>query len=197
MTAAAIRTRVTYLQMLRAPRRRLVDPNRNLQVHQIHAPTVALYRWLYRAVGSELHWFDRLLMTSEELQAILGDEQVDLFTLHLDGHPAGYCELDRRSGDEIELSYFGLFPQFLGRGLGKFFLEWTVCEAWSHHPQRLWLHTCDLDHPAALPNYLKAGFEIYRETWVNQTIIDDAAAFQTDTEVPNEGVFTVSYPRAE
>lgn len=58
---------------------------------------------------------------------------------------------------------FGLVPEFLGQGLGKYFLQWTIDEAWSYHPKRFWLHTCTLDHPTALPNYLKAGLVAYKE----------------------------------
>lgn len=55
-------------------------------------------------------------------------------------------------------------PEFIGQGLGKFFLRWAIERAWGYAPRRLWLHTCSLDHPAALPNYLKAGFAVFKET---------------------------------
>jgi hypothetical protein len=58
---------------------------------------------------------------------------------------------------------FGLIREFIGQGLGKYFLQWTIDKAWSYSPKRFWLHTCTKDHPAALPNYLKAGFAIYKE----------------------------------
>ena len=54
-------------------------------------------------------------------------------------------------------------PDFIGQGLGKWFLQWTIDKAWSYSPQRIWLHTCTLDHPAALPMYKKAGFEVFKE----------------------------------
>jgi catechol 2,3-dioxygenase-like lactoylglutathione lyase family enzyme len=54
-------------------------------------------------------------------------------------------------------------PEFIGQGLGSWFLRWTIEKAWSYQPKRFWLHTCTKDHPAALPNYLKAGFELYKE----------------------------------
>ena len=52
---------------------------------------------------------------------------------------------------------------FIGHGLGTYFLQWTIDMAWSYQPRRLWLHTCTLDHPRALPNYVKAGFQLYKE----------------------------------
>ena len=81
----------------------------------------------------------------------------------MDGAPAGFAELDRRTPSEIELVQFGLLPEFIGQGLGKYFLQRTIDKAWSYNPGHFWLHTCTKDHPAALPNYLKAGFVIYKE----------------------------------
>jgi GNAT superfamily N-acetyltransferase len=59
--------------------------------------------------------------------------------------------------------HFGLMPEFIGQGLGRYFLRWAIGRAWSYGPRRFWLHTDTKDHPAALPNYLKAGFDIYKE----------------------------------
>ncbi len=83
--------------------------------------------------------------------------------MHVDGEPSGFAELDRRQPDEIELVQFGLLPGFIGQGLGKWFLQWTIDKAWSYEPKRFWLHTCTLDHPTALPNYLKAGFALFKQ----------------------------------
>jgi GNAT superfamily N-acetyltransferase len=80
-----------------------------------------------------------------------------------EGVPAGFAELDRRIEGEIEVVQFGLLQEFIGQGLGRYFLQWTIDKAWSYQPRRFWLHTDSKDHPAALPNYLKAGFEIYKE----------------------------------
>ena len=61
----------------------------------------------------------------------------------------------------IEIAIFGLAPQFIGRGLGGALLTHALEEAWGSRPQRVWLHTCTLDHPAALPNYLARGLTIF------------------------------------
>jgi hypothetical protein len=58
---------------------------------------------------------------------------------------------------------FGLIPEFIGQGPGRYFLQWPIDKAWTYQPRRFWLHTCTKDHPAALPNYLKAGFCVYQE----------------------------------
>ena len=74
------------------------------------------------------------------------------------GAPAGYFELRRDRAGGTEIVYFGLLPEFTGRGLGGFLLTMAVERAWSSGTERVWLHTNTLDHPAALPNYLKRGF---------------------------------------
>lgn len=102
-------------------------------------------------------------MSDEALTAIIGDPRDELHVLHVDGPPAGFAELDRRQPHEIELVQFGLMPEFIGQGLGKWFLQWTIDKAWSYDPKRFWLHTCTLDHAAALPNYLKAGFVQFKQ----------------------------------
>ncbi|MBB77250.1 MAG: GNAT family N-acetyltransferase [Planctomycetaceae bacterium] len=197
MATTEIQTKTTYLQMLHRPEGQLANPPESVRIHEILAPSVSFYQALYRCVGSQLHWYDRLVMPASELRRLLADPGVNLFTLQVEGVTAGYCELDCRNPDEIELAYFGLFPQFLGRGLGKFFLRWTVRESWTHRPQRVWLHTCDLDHPAALPNYIKAGFQVYDETWVNQTILDDRTNIVSKAAFANPGPTTLKYPQPE
>jgi len=155
--------KTTYLQML-AYLRRAVPPSREgLTVVHAKRPTVAYYRFLYDAVGRDYDWTSRKKLSDAELAALLNDPRLEVHVLMADGVPAGFAELDRRIEGEIELVQFGLMPEFIGQGLGRFLLQWTIDRAWSYGPRRFWLHTCTNDHPAALPNYLKAGFAIYKE----------------------------------
>lgn len=163
-------TKTTYLEMFAPPATEVAPPRAEVQVRRLFSPSVEEYRALYRGVGSQLNWVDRLVMPDEELRDILSDERVEVHLLEVANEPAGYAELDRRTPGQIELAYFGLFPQFVGQGLGKFFLIWTIQQAWSYQPERVWVHTCDLDHPAALPNYLRAGFKIYDDRVIEQFV---------------------------
>ncbi len=169
-----IPTKTTYLQMLSPPATTIVIPPGGVEVRRLESPSVEEYRALYRGVGAEYNWVDRLIMPDEDLRRIVQDERVEVHELTVAGSPAGYAELDRRTPGEIELAYFGLFPAFIGRGLGKFLLQRAVDIAWAHHPRRVWVHTCDLDHKAALGNYLKAGFAIYDERILQQPVPDDS-----------------------
>jgi GNAT superfamily N-acetyltransferase len=109
-------------------------------------------------------------MPDADLLAAIQHPDVEIHLLTVNGHSAGYSELDGRVPGDIELAYFGLFPEFLGHGLGKFFLQWTVQHAWQRQPRRVWVHTCDLDHPAALPLYRSVGFEAYKQEVIEQVV---------------------------
>jgi GNAT superfamily N-acetyltransferase len=155
--------KTTYLQMFAQPERVVPPPREGLAVIYASKPTVAYYRFLYDAVGQDYDWTSRKKLTDGEIAAIIHDPSDEVHVLMADGVPAGFAELDRRTEGEIELVQFGLMRDFIGQGLGRYFLQWTIDKAWSYNPRRSWLHTCTKDHPAALPNYLKAGFVIYKE----------------------------------
>ena len=155
--------KITYLQMFAHPQRTVQPPRNGLAVVHAQKPPVAYYWFLYDAVGRDYEWNSRKKLSDAELAALLNDPRLEVHVLIVDGVPAGFAELDRRTEGEIELVQFGLMSDFIGQGLGKYFLQWTIDKAWSHNPKRFWLHTCTKDHPAALPNYLKAGFAIYKE----------------------------------
>lgn len=165
-----VETLRTYLQMHGPPARHLPPPGDSISIEPLACPTVESYRRLYNSVGRDYNWTDRNLMADEELQRILQDPCVEVYILRVSGEDAGYGELDRRTPDTIELAYLGLFPAFVGRGLGKFFLNWMLHQAWSYAPQRVWLHTCTLDHPAALPLYLAAGLEVFDRKLIQQRL---------------------------
>ena len=154
---------VYYLEMLAPSQRSVPAPRGGLTVLHVPALTVPYYRSLYDAVGREYRWLSRRKLTDEALAALLADPRNELHVLHVDGIPAGFAELHHHQPEDVELVQFGLTRDFIGQGLGRWFLQWTIDKAWSYNPKRFWLHTCTLDHPAALPNYIKAGFMLYRE----------------------------------
>jgi GNAT superfamily N-acetyltransferase len=158
-----MKVKTTYLQMFARPERVVPPPGEELTVVHAKRPTVAYYRFLYDAVGRDYDWTSRKKLPDAELAALLNDPRLEVHVLHVGGVPAGFAELDRRVEGEVELVQFGLTLEFIGRGLGRYFLQWTVEKAWGYGPGRFWLHTCTRDHPAALPNYLKAGFAVYKE----------------------------------
>ena len=156
---------VTYLEMRRPPARpKASPPSGKTAVVRADPPTTAFYRFLYNNVGEKWLWWMRREMADAPLKAILTDPRLYVNVLYVNGCPAGYCEMDTRILGEVEIAYFGLMEPFIGRGLGRYLLDWTVDTAWTHKPDRIWLHTCTLDHPRALPVYQKAGFTPYKQT---------------------------------
>ena len=154
----------TYLQMTEPAQLRpaRVD-DRRVRVERVGTCPPSFYRYLYGAVGERWHWRDRRRWSDEEIRAWFADPGVSLHVMYVEGAPAGYAELKRHPDGSTELAYFGLLPEFIGRGLGKHLLTTAVERAWAEGAARVWLHTCTLDSPRALPNYLARGFTPFRE----------------------------------
>ena len=135
----------------------------------------AEYRALYAAVGRAWHWRDRLQLSDEQLDAYFASDDVRLWVLRAAGDVAGFFEVQRHHDQRVEIMYFGLMPAYIGRRLGGWLLTRAVEEAFALGASRVTLHTCTLDAPAALPNYLARGFVIVREeTYVEEIPTDDA-----------------------
>ena len=155
----SVRTTVTYLEMLAPPATPpLAPPEPGLVVRRAPSPAAERYLEWYDRVGRDLTWTGRKLMPRSELQDILDDPGVEVSLLETARGLAGYFELDRRSIGQVELAYFGLFPEARGRKLGPFLLDRAIRAAWSGATRRVWVHTCTLDDPRALPLYQRLGF---------------------------------------
>lgn len=153
----------TYLEMTSPGDLRAAPPMDGLRTERASACTASFYRYLYAEVGRAYRWTDRLEWTDEQVRAHLASPAVSVHVAYVQGTPAGYFELTRHDDGSCELSYFGLLPEFQGRGLGKLLLTRATEEAWRGQPTRVWLHTCTLDGPAALPNYVARGFVPYKK----------------------------------
>lgn len=173
MTAAQATTVTrTYLHL---PNREVFRPalssNPDLLVMEAREPSFEFYRFLYRAVGREHYWVDRLGWPDEELREHLSESRVALLVLYQRGTPAGYLELDAgRQDGGTEVAYFGIMPSFQGRGLGKHLLSVGVDRAFTDGAPRVWLHNCTLDGPYALRNYEARGFRAYRTEKYEQVL---------------------------
>ncbi len=132
----------------------------HFQIFTLQNADVEFYRFLYRSVGEKWRWRDRLVMPDADLEAVLASPFVTVEVLYAAGAPAGYVELARQE-ESTEIAYFGLRESYMGRGYGKHLLSHGIARAWEDGAQRVWVHTCNLDGPHALDNYLKRGFKIY------------------------------------
>lgn len=168
MTKPAIPVTITKLEMTARPaalrpQLRHEHDNGRVMLLKVKHPPVHFYRYLYETVGRAHVWVDRTRMSDEALAAIVQDEKVELYVLYCEGAPAGYAELDFRKPPDAELAYFGLVPDYIGRGLGGFLLATAIDIAWTKPIERLWVHTNTLDHPRALPLYQQMGFVPYAQ----------------------------------
>ncbi len=135
---------------------------------KVNIPSPAFNRFLYEQVGSNYEWTDRLSWTERQWFDYVHSENILTYVAYYDGAPAGYYELKKEPGDNIELAYFGLLPDFIGKGVGGPLLSCAINDAWSLGARRVWVHTCTLDHPSALTNYQRRGFKIYKEEMEEQ-----------------------------
>jgi GNAT superfamily N-acetyltransferase len=119
-------------------------------------------RFLYCAVGDEWCWFEKHTWTEKQWREYVESDGLRTFVAYYDGSPAGYYELRRDDDGGVEVVYLGLMPSFVGRGFGGALVTGALEDAWRWKPTRVWLHTCTLDHPSALPNYQARGLKIYK-----------------------------------
>lgn len=151
---------ITYLQMLNAP---AAPPALDDDAFIMHAerPTVSFYRYLYDTIGEPWLWFERRKLSDDALAKRIAPPEIEVHVLYVGGVPAGYGELDVSQDHETKLVYFGLLPDFIGQGYGKRFLQHMCHRAWREATERIWVHTCNLDHPRALSVYKSVGFVPY------------------------------------
>lgn len=160
LPAGKIAAVATYLEMRREP-----DWVRSAEAVADLVPLagdLGRYRRLFAAVGRPWLWFSRAALDDAQLRAIVDDPAVEAYAFVKDGRDAGLLELDFRKAGECELAFLGLVPGETGRGLGRSLAAEGIRRAFARRISRLWLHTCTLDHPAAVKFYRSVGFEPYR-----------------------------------
>jgi ribosomal protein S18 acetylase RimI-like enzyme len=163
LTIAQLADTITWLEMTaRPPRLPLPVPHAMLALLRAEPCTVSFYRYLYNTVGEPWLWYLRRGWSDDELHQRLARPQVEVSVLYVRGVPAGYFELERLPEGETELCYFGLIPDFIGHGLGAWFLQQAIDSAWRGETRRVFVHTSSFDHPRALSLYQRLGFRTYR-----------------------------------
>ncbi|HEY0074406.1 MAG TPA: GNAT family N-acetyltransferase [Abditibacteriaceae bacterium] len=152
-----------YLEMV-TPQdlRAAYSNNPELQVLQAQVPCPLFNRFLYEVVGKAWSWTDKLNWSEKQWLDYVCRSELQTWVAYLSGTPAGYFELEKQS-ESVEIAYFGLLPQFIGRGIGSHLLTRAIEQAWQMQAQRVWVHTCTLDHPNALSNYQARGFHVFKQ----------------------------------
>ena len=154
-------TVVTYLEMHSPPKQ--LAPWSELELERVEVPQPEHYRALFRLIGAPWLWFSRLTLDDAHLAEIIQHPKVELYTVRdLARREVGIVELDFREPKECELAFIGLVPELAGKGNGRWLLGEAVSRAWREGVTRVHVHTCSLDHPAALSAYRHAGFAPYK-----------------------------------
>lgn len=163
MSTQAIRH---YLEMTNpSDLRTLPKPKEDtkIEVKQQNILNPELSRYLYTTVGKDWYWIDRLDWTDNQWLKYLNQSSVEMWVLYVAETVAGYFELKGDPQANVEIAYFGLVPQFVGRSLGGYLLTVATERAWQIGASRVWVHTSSRDHPSALSNYQARGFRVFKQ----------------------------------
>ena len=152
----------TYLEMTSRSQLRPARAKTAMTLVRAEIPCPELNRFLYSAVGARWWWYTRLPWDYARWLAYLDRPELETWVAYVSGTPAGYFELEGQGEGNVEIAYFGLLPGFVGKGVGGELLTAAITRAWDMGAARVWAHTCDLDHPAALPNYQARGLRMFR-----------------------------------
>lgn len=139
------------------------DAVENFGLVRVAPADAAINRYFYERVGADWNWRERLPWSDLDWRAHVEREQLSTWLAMHAGEQVGYVELEQQPEGNVQISYFGLLPDHYGKGLGGAMLSIALETAWSlPDTQRVWVHTCSDDHPAALANYEKRGFKCFR-----------------------------------
>jgi GNAT superfamily N-acetyltransferase len=153
---------VTHLEMKAAPDPRPILRNTELQVHRVAHPEVDWYRDLYSRIGLDWLWYTRLTLSTAQLEEIIHNPLVELFTVIRGTEHSAMIELDYRKAGECEVALFGVVKELIGTGAGRLLMEHALRRAWAKPIERVWVHTRSIDHPAALGFYIRSGFQPFK-----------------------------------
>lgn len=166
----------TFLELAALSQLREARPARSgATLRRVQPCPEPVWRQLYRQIGGPWHWHDRDTWDHHRMIAHLASPEVAVYQAFVaHGEPssntAGFFELERHADGSVEIAYLGLDKAVLGLGLGAWLVAGAVRAVFGFGATRVWLHTCTLDAPAALPNYLARGFIVTRVETYHTTV---------------------------
>ena len=127
-----------------------------------------LNKFFYKNIGKSHHWVDRLVWTDKQWMNYTSDRSVKTFVLKKKDDLAGYFELImHKDKKEVEIAYLGLLEEYHNQKLGSFLLSSAIRNSFKEKTNRVWVHTCSLDHKNALKNYLSRGMKIFKKETIS------------------------------
>jgi ribosomal protein S18 acetylase RimI-like enzyme len=150
---------ITSLQDLKEVKK----PNANYLVSLAEPKDFQLNKFFYKKIGKNYQWVDRLSWTDLDWTSYISNEKLSTYILKENIEIAGYFELIfNQDTREAEIAYFGILSDYFGKKLGGYLLSEAIKISFSNGANRLWVHTCSLDHKNALNNYLSRGMKIFK-----------------------------------
>ena len=144
------------------------SPNLNLQLEKIVKPNIEINKFFYKNVGKNHNWVDRLSWDNLKWISYLENNKVNTYVLKLKSDLVGYFEvIQDNSSKTTEIAYFGLLKEYIGKKFGGYLLSEAIKECFDLSSNKVWVHTCTLDHDHALKNYIGRGMKIFKTETIN------------------------------
>jgi ribosomal protein S18 acetylase RimI-like enzyme len=125
-------------------------------------------KFFYKIIGKDHRWVDRLIWSDKQWIEYVSNQKVKTYILKIKNDLAGYFELIyHEDKNEIEIAYFGLLKEYQNKKLGSYLLSAAIKKSFLLNVERVWLHTCSLDHKNALNNYIARGMKIFKKETVS------------------------------
>jgi len=142
--------------------------NKNRYLVKKIKPDFQLNKFFYRQVGKKHRWIDRLSWSDEKWVNYISNQNLETYVISENNELAGFFELLYNPElKETEISYFGLLEEYIGKGIGGYSLSIAIKKSFEKNIKRVWLHTCTLDHPNALKNYIARGMTVFKRENIN------------------------------
>ena len=142
---------------------KVTDPQEEYSLNLLDPQNFQLNKFFYKNIGKKHKWIDRLVWTENQWMGYVSSEKVKTYVLKYKGDLAGFFELIFHSEkNEIEIAYFGILEEFQNKKLGSYLLSQAIQKSFKRDINRVWVHTCSLDHKNALNNYIARGMKIFK-----------------------------------
>ena len=146
----------------------VICPNEELILEKVSPPNIEINKFFYKNIGKKHRWVDRLIWDNLKWVSYIENKNVYTYILKLKDDLVGYFEIiNDENSKSTEIAYFGILENFIGKKIGGYFLSEAIKICFNNYSNRVWVHTCTLDHKNALKNYLKRGMKIFREETIN------------------------------
>jgi ribosomal protein S18 acetylase RimI-like enzyme len=142
---------------------KVTDPQEEYSLNLLDPQNFQLNKFFYKNIGKKHKWIDRLVWTENQWIDYVSSEKVKTYVLKYKDDLAGFFELIIHSEkNEIEIAYFGILEEFQNKKLGSYLLSQAIQKSFQRDINRVWVHTCSLDHKNALNNYIARGMKIFK-----------------------------------